>query len=57
MEVKLEKTANGGTCRQSSRNPMSLRTFCDKYPMLLNEDGWRTVEDGYLRLQHGEMRI
>ena len=44
----LEKAASGasGACRHFVQNHAILRTFLVKYPVLLTEDGGRTVEDG-----------
>ena len=54
----LEKATSGaiGACRHFVGNPVILRTFWVKFPVLLTEDGGRRAEEGKLRLIKGDLR-
>ena len=55
----LEKAASGasGACGHFVENHAILRTFWFEIPAFLTEDGGRSVKDGKLRIDQGELRL
>ena len=54
----MEKAASGasGACGHFVGNHAILRSFLDKYPVLLAEDGGRRVENVKMRLDQRDLR-
>ena len=58
VQSDLEKAASSasGACGHFVGNPVILRTFWVKFPVLLTEDGGRRAGEGKLSLFLGDLR-